>query len=133
MALDTARIVMSSKVGPRPPDVIRKSGLRLRISFVTKRISSTRSPTVVTRLTDPPSRVILDESQVAFVFRVLPSNSSFPIQRSSTPQVNVRHLKQCGAYFFESHHLRYSFCLFFRSSSAVSLCSYSLSLPSIRS
>ena len=72
--------VLSSKVGPNPPVVMVKCGLRLSVSRVAVAISFMLSATTVMRLTVIPSVVACLAIHCAFVFNVLPISSSLPMQ-----------------------------------------------------
>ena len=77
-AFASAMFVMSSKVGPNPPvDIIIFADFMasLNISLTT----AISSGMVMILSTFMPSSVNFLASQVAFVFTVLPINSSFPI------------------------------------------------------
>jgi len=87
-AFAKALSVISSNVGPMPPVVTKRVGFLRSASLIAVEISSRLSPTVVMRVTSPPSFVTCSAIQDAFVFTVFPRRSSLPIDNSSTVQVN---------------------------------------------
>ncbi len=82
---------MSSKVGPSPPVVIRKCGLRAIASRILLDISSRVSRTTVIRLTLTARLVASFASQCEFVFNILPIRSSLPMQIISKSTVKADH------------------------------------------
>jgi hypothetical protein len=85
-ALATAASVISSKVGPIPPVVMRNLGLLPMDLRISSEISAKPSGTVVILVTEAPSDVNWVASQDAFVLTVLPSRSSLPMDNISTVQ-----------------------------------------------
>ena len=73
-------MVISSYVGPRPPDVNIHLGYRLKASTIVYLISLESSRVMVLLDTLPPILLILVVSQDEFFSIVVPFNISLPIQ-----------------------------------------------------
>src|SRR5215216_1291996 len=100
--------VLSSYVGPRPPDIISHLGLLSIHSLTACDVSTIQSPTVVILFTTPPALVILLEIHCAFVLVIVPESNSFPTDSNSTlgsPESNCE-TGSCGVFMNTCHFER---------------------------
>lgn len=90
-AEETPSNVLSSGVGPKPPDMIKQPIPLSRDSFIADDIAQMSSPTIVILFTCPPILVIFFESHFELVFRTNPESNSSPIHSISTIWVTLHH------------------------------------------
>lgn len=90
-AEETPSNVLSSGVGPKPPDMIRQSIALSRDSFMADDIAQMSSPTIVILFTYPPISVIFLESHFELVFKTNPESSSSPMHSISIIWVTLYH------------------------------------------
>lgn len=90
-AEETPSNVLSSGVGPKPPDMIKQFIPLSRDSFIADDIAQMSSPTIVILFTCPPILVIFFESHFELVFRTNPESNSSPIHSISIIWVTLHH------------------------------------------
>jgi len=77
-------MVLSSKVGPKPPVVIMNWGLRAAASQIHFAMVGIKSGMVVSLSTHAPNAVICCDNQYALEFWILPISNSLPMLMIST-------------------------------------------------